>query len=204
MKNIYYTIGQVSSLLDLPQSVLRYWETVFDSLSPAKSPGGSRQYSEEDIELVRTIKSLLYEQGFTIKGAVVKLKNSDDKRNFLINFWEARGEAQKNRHYQLVELANKKYSTFNKQGWQTDRGRVLIKYGVPDEVETYTMQPLTPAHTIWRYFGLKGYFIFAETSVEGDLMLVDSNVAGEIYDPKWKAHTDDLIKGRQKGYFDDE
>jgi len=78
LKNIYYTIGQVSSLLDLPQSVLRYWETVFDSLSPAKSPGGSRQYSEEDIQLIKTIKSLLYEQGFTIKGAAVKLKDSDD------------------------------------------------------------------------------------------------------------------------------
>ena len=80
MKSIYYTIGQVSALTDLPQSVLRYWETVFDELSPKKSNGGSRQYSEEDIETIKLIKSLLYDQGFTIKGAAKKLKgNNIDK-----------------------------------------------------------------------------------------------------------------------------
>ncbi len=60
-------------MTDLPQSVLRYWESVFNILKPAKSPGGSRQYSESDIQLIKLIKLLLYEQGYTIKGAVNKL-----------------------------------------------------------------------------------------------------------------------------------
>ncbi|MBN2426103.1 MAG: MerR family transcriptional regulator [Calditrichaceae bacterium] len=65
----YLTIGQMAELVDLPQSVLRYWESVFDQLNPAKSPGGNRRYAEKDIEIVQRIKKLLYDQGFTIKGA---------------------------------------------------------------------------------------------------------------------------------------
>ena len=126
-----------------------------------------------------------------------KLKNDAEKRKFLLSFWEARSKENNMKHHQLVELANKEYGTFNKQGWETDRGRVIIKYGNPDEVETHTMEVDSPEYTIWRYYALRGYFIFAETRIHGDLMLVDSNVPGEIYDPEWKTHTDDLIKGQK-------
>lgn len=66
---LYYTIGQVSKISGLPQSVLRYWETVFSALNPPKSEGGTRQYREFDVELILEIKRLLYDEGFTIKGA---------------------------------------------------------------------------------------------------------------------------------------
>jgi len=56
---LYYTIGQVSKISGLPQSVLRYWETVFESLNPPKSDGGTRQYTENDVEIVLEIKKLL-------------------------------------------------------------------------------------------------------------------------------------------------
>ncbi len=72
-QKLHYSIGQVAEYLDLPQSVLRYWETVFDRLNPEKSPGGNRLYSEEDINIIGTIKNLLYGEGFTIKGANHKL-----------------------------------------------------------------------------------------------------------------------------------
>ncbi|HHE55179.1 MAG TPA: MerR family transcriptional regulator, partial [Caldithrix abyssi] len=64
-----YTIGQVADYFDLPQSVLRYWETVFDVLNPEKSAGGIRQYSDRDLKIISEIKHLLYQRGFTIKGA---------------------------------------------------------------------------------------------------------------------------------------
>jgi len=73
-KKIYHTIGQVSEYLELPQSVLRYWETVFKQFDPHKSPGGNRLYTDEDIKLVKRIKELLYEQKFTIKGANSQLE----------------------------------------------------------------------------------------------------------------------------------
>ncbi len=68
-KKPYYSIGQVAEYFELPQSVLRYWETVFDALNPAKSPGGSRRYSDQDLQVIHDIKHLLYERGFTIRGA---------------------------------------------------------------------------------------------------------------------------------------
>jgi DNA-binding transcriptional MerR regulator len=72
---LYYTIGQVSKISGLPQSVLRYWETVFESLNPPKSDGGTRQYTETDVEIVLEIKKLLYDEGYTIKGANKHIKS---------------------------------------------------------------------------------------------------------------------------------
>ncbi|MBD3223464.1 MAG: MerR family transcriptional regulator [Caldithrix sp.] len=90
-QKIYYTIGQVSQLLELPQSVLRYWETVFPPLNPLKSSGGSRQYSDNDVELLRFIRKLLYEEGFTIKGANLKIENEKALLNVLAEEKKALG-----------------------------------------------------------------------------------------------------------------
>ncbi len=76
MEKMFYSISQVSEFSLLPQSVLRYWETVFEELSPRKSPGGTRQYSDEDVTLILKIKNLLYEKGMTIKGVQKVLKNN--------------------------------------------------------------------------------------------------------------------------------
>ncbi len=62
-------IGQVSQTLGLEQYVLRYWETEFKQLRPARNPAGQRLYSEEDMALLRRIIHLLYERHFTIAGA---------------------------------------------------------------------------------------------------------------------------------------
>ncbi len=64
-----YRIGDVSRLTDTKPFVLRFWETEFPMLQPVKAPKGHRLYRQEDIELIRTIKRLLYEEGFTIAGA---------------------------------------------------------------------------------------------------------------------------------------
>ena len=64
-----YRIGEVSRLTETKPFVLRYWETEFPMLQPVKSPSGHRLYRREDVELVRKIKRLLYDEGFTIAGA---------------------------------------------------------------------------------------------------------------------------------------
>jgi len=73
-----YSIGQISELTEIAQSTLRYWETVIVALDPFKTDGGSRRYSKDDVETVLTIKDLLYNQGFTIKGANLFLKKQVD------------------------------------------------------------------------------------------------------------------------------
>lgn len=65
----YFTIGEVGELCDLKPHVLRYWEQEFSQLKPVKRRGNRRYYQREDVLLVCQIKTLLYEQGFTIEGA---------------------------------------------------------------------------------------------------------------------------------------
>src|SRR5260370_26302325 len=72
-----YRIGEVSRLADLKPFVLRYWETEFPMLQPLKSPGGSRLYRQDDVDMFFRIKRLLYDEGFTIAGARRHLREHD-------------------------------------------------------------------------------------------------------------------------------
>ena len=65
----FYRIGEVSRMTDLKPFVLRYWETEFPMLEPVKSASGHRLYRAQDVDMVRKIKRLLYDEGFTIAGA---------------------------------------------------------------------------------------------------------------------------------------
>lgn len=64
----FRTISEVSQELDIPQHVLRFWETKFSQIKPLKRGGGRRYYRPEDIELLRRIRNLLHGEGYTIKG----------------------------------------------------------------------------------------------------------------------------------------
>ena len=70
----FRTISEVASDLDLPQHVLRFWESRFTQIRPLKRGGGRRYYRREDIELLRAIRQLLYGEGYTIKGVQKILK----------------------------------------------------------------------------------------------------------------------------------
>src|SRR5437763_12569289 len=71
---LYFRIGEVARICDLPAYVLRFWETEFPQLSPKKSSKGQRLYRQRDVESLVRIKKLLYEEGFTIAGARQHLK----------------------------------------------------------------------------------------------------------------------------------
>jgi DNA-binding transcriptional MerR regulator len=73
-KRLYYKIGDACKALGIQPYVLRYWETEFPALSPAKSRSGQRVYSEKELEIIRRIKGLLYDEGYTIAGAKKKLE----------------------------------------------------------------------------------------------------------------------------------
>jgi len=75
----YFTIGEVSDLCGVKPHVLRYWEQEFAQLSPAKRRGNRRYYQRHDVVMVRQIRSLLYEQGFTIGGARQQLAGENAK-----------------------------------------------------------------------------------------------------------------------------
>ena len=71
----YFAIGEVSDLCAVKPHVLRYWEQEFPQLKPIKRRGNRRYYQHDDVLMVRRIRSLLYEQGFTIGGARQRLKD---------------------------------------------------------------------------------------------------------------------------------
>jgi len=90
---LYYRIGEVEALTEIPAYVLRYWESEFKLLRPKKNPAGQRLYRKKDLELVLRIKSLLYDERLTLEGAKKRLRG------------EARGTNQMDLGLKSVTLA---------------------------------------------------------------------------------------------------
>ncbi len=81
----FRTISEVAEDLDLPQHVLRFWETRFTQIKPLKRGGGRRYYRPDDVELLRGIRHLLYGEGYTIKGVQKILKEQGQR--FVMQIW---------------------------------------------------------------------------------------------------------------------
>ncbi|KPK37621.1 MAG: hypothetical protein AMJ69_10930 [Gammaproteobacteria bacterium SG8_47] len=98
----YFTIGEVSELCAVKPHVLRYWEQEFPQLKPVKRRGNRRYYQRQDVIMIRQIRSLLYEQGYTIGGARQRLSTSEAKDDLTQSqqiIRQMRGELE-----QIVEL----------------------------------------------------------------------------------------------------
>jgi GWxTD domain-containing protein len=123
-----------------------------------------------------------------------KLSGVEGKREFLFNFWNGRDQnpstAENEFFYdylQRVETANLRFSSMQKAGWKTDRGRVYIIYGEPSEIERYPNQIESRPYEIWYYNDLEGgvYFVFADISGFSEYILVHSTKRGELRDDNW-------------------
>ena len=77
----YFTIGEVSDLCAVKPHVLRYWEQEFPQLKPVKRRGNRRYYQRQDVLVIRQIRSLLYDQGFTIGGARNRLEGEEARED---------------------------------------------------------------------------------------------------------------------------
>lgn len=81
----FRTISEVSKDLSLPQHVLRFWETKFSQIKPIKRGGGRRYYMPEDVDLLKGIKNLLYNDGYTIRGVQKVIKENGSKNILFSN-----------------------------------------------------------------------------------------------------------------------
>ena len=81
----FRTISEVSKDLSLPQHVLRFWETKFAQIKPIKRGGGRRYYRPEDVDLLKGIKNLLYNDGYTIRGVQKVIKENGSKNILFSN-----------------------------------------------------------------------------------------------------------------------
>lgn len=84
LTKLYYSIGEVADMLDLNNSLLRYWEGEFSELKPRKNRKGDRQFTVKDIETVYLIHELVKERGFTIEGARKEIKELQQRRKKLL------------------------------------------------------------------------------------------------------------------------
>ena len=105
----YFTIGEVSDLCGVKAHVLRYWEQEFSQLKPVKRRGNRRYYQHHEVLLIRRIRELLYDQGFTINGArnqlggqsSLEIKAPDTVKEIVIS-----GELLENVRNELLEIQN--------------------------------------------------------------------------------------------------
>lgn len=125
-----------------------------------------------------------------------KKLNVEGKRTYLKNFWKKRDTDPstpenefKEEYYNRIRLANQRFSSPSKEGWRTDRGRVLILYGPPDDTQRNPFGSGTKPYEIWIYHKIEGgvEFIFIDESGYGDYKLVHSTAINEMHDEQWES-----------------
>ncbi len=128
---------------------------------------------------------------------IAALATADAKREFLAGFWRRRdnspstsvNEARRD-FYERVQYADDRYANAYAEGWQTDRGRVVLEYGRPSSVTPRSFGADTVPHEIWEYDNIPGEgrstFVFADRNGFGDYELIHSDVSGEISQIDWQ------------------
>lgn len=150
-------------------------------------------YSEEECdELFEVCGPIATAQD---KDTYARLKTLDSKREFLFKFWKARDmepDTPKNEfkeeYMDRVAFVESRYKAFNKRGVKTDRGRIYLVYGEPDEVDYYPNDYNTKPYEIWRYNSIEGgvEFVFGDITGYNDYELLHSTKRGELRDDNWR------------------
>ena len=82
IEKLYYTIGEVAEMLDVPVSTVRYWDNEFKVLKPAKNKKGNRLFTKDDLKNLKIIHHLLKEEGMTIPGAIKRLEGNREETEY--------------------------------------------------------------------------------------------------------------------------
>jgi GWxTD domain-containing protein len=174
-----------------------------ESASPVQTGGGmggdflASEYSlmtEQDLK--REFDYVRYIAQNDELDRFAKLADLDGKRRFMFEFWKRRDPDPSTRLNELkreyvarVEYSNINFRAAGKEGWRTDRGRVYIMYGPPDEFERHPNEIDSKPYEVWYYHNLQGgvEFVFIEKASFGDYILVHSTHRSEIRDDNWRA-----------------
>ncbi len=130
-----------------------------------------------------------------------RMRNLDDldtRRRFLMEFWAVRDpnpgteiNEYKDEFYQRLQYADDRYSSAGREGWKTDRGRVLLKYGLPSAIDPHLFDRETKPYEVWQYNNIPGQgqaeFIFYDPRGFGDFELLHATVTGERQSPNWQS-----------------
>ena len=121
--------------------------------------------------------------------------NTEGKRSFLAKFWrrfdpnpQTEVNEFKQHYFERINFANSNFSAAKKEGWKTDRGRVLLTYGSPNDIERNYMSINTKPYEIWQYHELEGgvIFVFSDLRGFGEYELIHSTYSRELHQPNWE------------------
>jgi len=137
------------------------------------------------------------------------LRTFDEKKAFFVRFWERRRNSadapideQWRDYYARIQYANRHFTSRLRKGWQTDRGRVLLKYGPPDDVQSFLTEINAHPYIIWTYNRLNNqsnvFFVFYDPDLAtNEFPLLHSTLAGEVYNANWRLM---VMRGKVPNY----
>ncbi len=167
-------------------------------------------YSED--ELNSYLQTLTYISSQEERNFIGVLANADQKRNYLASFWEKRRryptqpiEALWQGHLAALTYCNQEFKSALRKGWQTDRGRVFMKYGIPSNIERFPYEANLVPYEIWYYDRLsvqtKVKFIFYDKDLStNEYELLHSDKYGEVNNPNWRQQL--MSRGNVPGNID--
>lgn len=161
---------------------------VDSSLLTSSSKLPMPQYmSMDESELDREFQWSRYAAMDDEKQQYEALKGVDAKRKFLSDFWRRREPGQREEYLARVAYANANFRVLSREGYRTDRGRVVITYGAPDDIDRHPNETETRPYEIWSYNNIQGgvIFVFVLRNAAGDYELVHSTHRNELHDEYW-------------------
>ncbi|MBI4535451.1 MAG: GWxTD domain-containing protein [Ignavibacteriae bacterium] len=141
----------------------------------------------EEPEMDREFQWLRYEALDTEKDQFKALKGVDAKRKFLSDFWNRREPGLRDLYLERVTHANENFRVLGREGYRSDRGRVFVMYGPPDDIDRHPNEADTRPYEVWTYNNIQGgvYFVFVLRQDGGDYELVHSTHRNELHDENW-------------------
>ncbi len=148
-------------------------------------------------EVTRGLAHLDVLAGERDRRRIQALADLDGRRRFLYDFWRERDPDAatplnefREEFYRRLQYANDRYTRRDREGWRTDRGRTIVKYGVPSSLEPHLYERESKPYEVWYYNNIpgvgQGTFVFGDTRGLGEFELVNSNVPGERNVPDWQ------------------
>jgi GWxTD domain-containing protein len=143
--------------------------------------------SMDEAELDRESRWCKYEMSEAEKGQFGGLKGVEPKRKFLSDFWRRRPIGLRDEYLARISYANANYQVLGREGYRSDRGRVYVVYGAPDDIERHPNETDMRPYEIWQYNNLQGgvIFVFVQKNSGGDYELVHSTHRNELRDDNW-------------------
>jgi len=148
-------------------------------------------------ELSQEFKYAQYISTDEERALFAKLSAEEGMREFMAKFWaeielgrQGRDPMTRTDYLRRVSAANQRYRAFNREGWQTDRGRVYIMYGEPDQVDRFPMQESSKPYEIWYFYQIENgvEFYFIDRTGFNEYILVNSTKRGELRDDQWQRY----------------